>query len=464
MVGVSFAKIFTKEDLDCGTPDRVLRQASATGTWDDVGWRVGGSGARFWAATSVTLVRTPNGVPIGHMVVTRDLTAFEDARTATLDQSTARLVSLGRVAAAMSHDLSNILTAIRGFAGLLERDLPTSGGSHQVWHELIKACDRGADLASRTLGVGSAAEDASASVDLSTSLPDMHALLAHLLPSGITLTISVDHDLPPVRACRASFELAVMNLVVNARDAIDRRGTITISAAREQEGEAGRSGRIVVTVQDTGAGMSPAMQERVFERFFTTKHADGGTGLGLSIVREAVRAMGGSVEIESRAGRGTRVRILLATVDPECGADVAYPAVGRRRLGPRVLVCCASEVLRGCVAEFLTRERFSLLPVGDGAAAERAWADVDGDVAATIIDLKMAGSTTGPGLMTTLRAGDAGPGAIFLADSASDAAELLDSLGPRDRVLMSPFSPEQLREAVREVLVGEAHLGTALIN
>jgi signal transduction histidine kinase len=451
-LGQHFRELFTEEDRREGRPERALEQARETGVWDDIGWKATGDRRRFWAASSVTLVRTPNEVPIGHMVVTRDLSTLSGTLTESPDEGAARLMSLGRVASEVCHDVSNILTAIRGFAGLLERELVPGGMSHQVWFELLKACDRGTDLTSRALSAGSQGDSTGPEdVDIAESLQSMSALLRQVLPNGISLSLAADPDLPPVRASRADLELAVMNIVLNARDAIVGSGTIWVSAHRECDTGTTQPQRVVLSVRDTGAGMTAAVRDRVFERFFTTRKSEGGTGIGLAIVRDTVQVMGGSVEIQSVPDVGTLVRLVLPVRTPLEVVRHRGAAPEERASGHKVLVCCGSTVLGGCVADFLRRGRFSILEADDADCAAELCEEFADDIALAIVDLSLP-EMTGPDLAQRMRESGVATPVIFLADCTEASRCIAAGVEPCDRVLNAPFSPDQLGALVRELI------------
>ena len=448
-VGEHFRALFTEDDKGAGLPEVALIEARRSGSWDDVGWKVTSGGDRFWAATSVTRVSTPNGIDIGHMVVIRDLHPFAEEEPLAPDAT--RLVSLGRVATEVSHDVSNILAAIRGFAGLLERKLPSGGSSHQVWYELVKACDRGSELTKRVLNVAREASEEAGVVSVAEVARDIEPLLRQVLPNRIVLTLSLEDGLPPVRGVSNDIELALLNLVVNARDAIDGEGVIAVSVGRERSGT--QRDRIVVAVRDSGSGMTEEVRERVFERFFTTKSGGEGTGIGMSVVRDSVRAAGGSIEIESKPDRGTIVRLLLkpAVESRHIEGEQAEAREERAPEGPpEVLVCCASEILCECAADLLRREGFSVTKAHSAAGARRARGERTGGFDAVIVDLLLP-DATGPELVAGLNSDAGSPTTIYVSDRTERAAEVLDGVGLTDRVLFAPFSPEELVDTVQRL-------------
>jgi signal transduction histidine kinase len=453
--GFSFAHLFSEEDRAAGLPDLALAQARAAGSWDDLGSRTGPDGISFWAASSVTLQRTPNGVPIGYRVVTcrlPELSGF--AGGAGLDAEFTRLVAIGRVAANVSHDVKNILTAIRGFAGLLEPDLPVGGVAHHVWFELLKACDRGTTLTSNVLRLG-APESATDRVDLGEVVRESEAILSQVVPATVRFSISVEDDLPPVRGTVSDMEVVLMNLVVNARDAMEGPGSIHVSVARAVVASS-EFPQVVLSVVDSGRGMSVEVRERVLERFFTTKGTTGGTGLGLAIVRETVHSAGGTIEIDSEPGRGTRVELAFPPVVIG-GSPARTAARNRAEVGPRptlhrqpaVLVCCSCDVVSDCTVDFLRREGYSLMLADPHSTGDWQSSCLAADV--VVMDLVQP-AATGPEIMADLRARGSTARAIFLSAPEQGLDVDVSSVDPVDRLLSGTFSPERMRALVSEIV------------
>jgi len=448
-VGFPFAELFTEDDRELGIPDLALAQAHAAGAWDDLGWRIGPDGAHFWAASSVTLQRTPNGVPIGFRVLTYSLPGLTDMSSGgDLDADLSRLISIGRVAADVSHDIRNILTAIRGFAGLLERDLPAGGAAHHVWFELLTACDRGMALTGSVLHLGDP-ERPSESVDLGEVVRGSEKILQQVIRGAIELSVAVDDDLPLVRGSTADLELALMNLVVNARDAIEGTGSIHVSVRRE-DAVSSDVPRVVLSVEDSGTGMTAEVKERVLERFFTTKGAAGGSGLGLAIVRDTVHSAGGTIDIDSSPGTGTSVHVAFppaATLAVTRGRDAGAEVTSER---PHVLVHSSCGGLRECLVGFLEREGHVVVVQADHDGPS-AWHDQALSADLAVMDLVLP-SSTGPAVMAEFRARGGTGSAIFLSDSESAAASEMERVDPADRVMYAPFSPNRFRELVGELL------------
>ena len=459
VLGSHFRELFTVEDRDRGHPELILAAARESGSWDGVGWRTAPALGRFWSASSATLVRTPNEVEVGYMVVTRDLTSLASELSGVVSADAARLTSVGRIATDVAHDVGNILAAIRGFAGLLERYLPKSGASHQVWYELLKACDRGTDLTARLLGVGRSPEEEARSVDVVRVVREVEPLLRQVLPSRILMVVSLEDDLPLAAVRASDLELALLNLVVNARDAIEDEGTIAITVAGGEPGGEVEEERIVLSVRDSGRGMPAEVRKRAFERFFTTKNGEG-SGVGLALVQDAVRSSGGWVDIDSKLGLGTTIRIVFhAARDrvPEDDASVEPPAHQEAHGGlGRVLVCCRCGVLGDCVVDMLKRSGFEVVDAEDVATARSIYDEVGGDFDLVLMDLSLS-DAVGPALMTELRGGSDSPPAIYFA-SRSGVGDEVSSIADGDRLLSEPFSPSELLSAV----LGQAEDGDEL--
>lgn len=383
--GTSFRELFTEGDRERGTPGAILDAARDQGAWDGTGWRRRGNGDPFWSALSVTLIETPNGLQVGYMVVARDLSPMRtESPPPEIGEEATRLLALGRVASDVSHDVRNILTAIRGFAGLLERHLTGGSTSAMVWYELLKACDRGTTLTHKVLSVGRAADVECWETDLGRVVTEMEPLLRQLLPERIRLDVSVQGDVPPARARASEIELVLLNLVVNARDAIDGPGSIRLRVE-------GRGQRVRLSVTDSGSGMSPELVDRVFQRTFTTKGSEEGTGLGLALVHSAVREAGGVIAVDSTPGEGTSIALDLYAVRPVA----ACPAVSTSsQVAGTVLVCSVPAMGQG-ITEVLRRSGYLVATATTPEELALALRSL-GDIRAVVVDFALGSAVVAP--------------------------------------------------------------------
>jgi len=461
--GRPFADLFTAEEREALKPELALQQAREFGCWSETGWRRARDGEPLWVASTVTFVRTPNGLEIGYHVATRELTPT-DGSAPTEGQSAEevlRLLALGRLAGDVAHELNNLLSALRGFGHVIGRHLPGAGVAHEAWRQTLKACDRGTDLTRQLLGLGRPGDDALQSIDVAEAVREIEPLLRQTLPERILLVTSLPSGLPRVLARSRDIDLALLNLVVNARDAIAAHGTIAIQARLEGK-DSGAPPRVALSVRDSGSGMSPEVQARAFDRFFTTKSSELGTGLGLSLVRDAVRGWGGSVELASGAGSGTCVTLLLMLAEATDVQEELFSASAGASLAPpqgRVMVCAPSPT-RDLVADLLTRKGYTVSSVEDEDDARRLLAsETSGPDVVVVGGPAAAGDCAG--LVAALK-GMLGrlPAVVVLATESGSSTSPWHGY-PWLRLLWGPIVPGLLVEEIERSL-GSSHEPSAL--
>lgn len=287
------------------------------------------SGRERWLRCSAALMHLPRMDGAAFLLTFRDLTARRlrvrqherdrDAlREAAAQLRRARkMEALGLLAGGMAHDFNSIITAVRGHAQFLVDELPEANPSRADALEIRDAADRGARLARQLLAFGRRDNAEPQAIDLSAVVREATGLLLSLIREDIRLELELEPDLWPVRMDPGQVERVLMNLVVNARDAMPHGGTIRVCARNVAvPALTGRGGPspgpcVALEVWDDGVGMSAATRTRIFEPFFTTKPPGEGTGLGLSTVYGIARKAGGGVTVESVPGRGALLRVLL---------------------------------------------------------------------------------------------------------------------------------------------------------
>jgi PAS domain S-box-containing protein len=317
VIGEHFSRFYTEEDRAAGEPARALAAATAAGRFEKEGVRVRKDGTRFWAHVIIDAIRSPSGDLIGFAKITRDITERRDAQEAlekareALFQSQ-KLEAIGQLTGGVAHDFNNLLMAILGSLELVRKRLPHDAKVTPLIDNAVMAAERGAALTQRMLAFARKQELAMRNVDLPSLVRGLSELLRGSLGPSITLEMRFPAGLPPIHTDPGQLESAVINLAVNARDAMPSGGTISISAKAEAlpEGSglglpAGDYVRLAVT--DTGEGMDADTLARAAEPFFTTKGIGKGTGLGLSMAHGLAEQSGGRLKIESAAGRGTTV-------------------------------------------------------------------------------------------------------------------------------------------------------------
>lgn len=413
----------------------------------------------------------PSDVPASRPRVVgtvQDVTEREEAERhrAELErrlQQGQRLETVGQLAGGVAHDFNNLLAVMEMQAGLVVDDLgelaaddPRAGPLVERLRELQQTIERATTL-TRQLLVFSRHEGDDVTVSLSDALARLHPLLDRSLGTAIRLDVDVPDGLPLVRADRAQIEQLVVNLAMNARDAMPDGGVLTITAGERTASDAGdpdveRTVRLVVS--DTGSGMSAEVKARAFEPFFTTKPVGVGTGLGLATVHGIVARAGGDVELRSEPGAGTTVEIRLHVVDAEPAPTVAAgdrPSTRMPASGGTVLVVEDLEPLGELAATVLRRAGYRVLlesrPV---AAIERADAEPDLDLLLT--DVVMPGMS-GRQLADRLRERRPDLAVVFM--TGYTAGMLGVDADERSEVLAKPFTAGELVAAVRRGLTGD---------
>jgi two-component system cell cycle sensor histidine kinase/response regulator CckA len=281
------------------------------------------NGEYAWVESSGAPVVTASGAV--HMIAqSRDLT--EELSLQEQLRQAQKMEAIGRLAGGVAHDFNNLLTVIGGYAGLIESAVPRATPASNAAHEIQDATERAAGLTRQLVALSRRQLAERQPVDLNAAIRALEPVLRRALPASISLELSLDEGIPAVEADPSQVDQVLLNLALNARDAMRERGTLGITTRR---GDGGRSVRLLVS--DTGIGMDEATRSRAFEPFFTTKPSGFGSGLGLSTTYGIVRQSGGTIALDSAPGQGTRVSIELPATS---GRDVVAHAA---RIGPGVL-------------------------------------------------------------------------------------------------------------------------------
>ena len=321
IIGQHFSRFYTEQDRATNLPARALKIAASEGKFEAEGWRLRRDGSRFWAHVVIDPVRDENGVLTGYAKVTRDLTErkeaqekLEKAREALFQSQ--KMDAVGQLTGGVAHDFNNLLMAVLGSLELLRKRLPDDPAITRLLDNATLGAKRGATLTQRMLSFARRQEMDVKSIDLARLAGGMRELLERSLGAQVTLDMAVPANLPKVRADDNQLELALLNLVVNARDAMPDSGIIRISAdavrAVDGDGSALAPGAYIrLTVEDNGEGMDAQTLTRATEPFFTTKGVGKGTGLGLSMVHGMAAQVGGRLLLRSVPGQGTAAEIWL---------------------------------------------------------------------------------------------------------------------------------------------------------
>ncbi len=320
IVAHHFSRFYTAADRAAGTPERALATAAISGTYEHDGWRVRKNGSLFLAAVVIDAIRDEEGKIIGFANIMRDVTERHEARAKlqrAQDQlaQSQKMEALGQLTGGIAHDFNNMLMVVSGNAQILKERLRDARHLRSV--EAIElAAARGERLTRQLLAFSRRQALNPMVVSLRQRLAEFRDLLVSSARGDIALVIDIGRSVWPVAVDVHELELALINLVVNARDAMPDGGTIVITAKNtrvqpEDTPDAIHGEFVALTITDTGCGIADEILPKVFEPFFTTKQLDKGTGLGLSQVYGLTRQSGGTVTIASKLGNGTAVTLYL---------------------------------------------------------------------------------------------------------------------------------------------------------
>lgn len=328
IIGKHFSNFYTEEDRAAGLPELGLATARAEGRWENEGWRARKDGTRFWASVVIDAIHE-DGEVIGFAKVTRDITEKRAAEERL--RQAERLKAVGVFTGGAAHDFNNLLMAVLGSLELLRKRLPNDPRSLALLDNAMQGARRGSALTQRMLAFARRQELKNECIDVATMLAGMSELLAQAVGPTVDLETQVSRNLPCITTDQGQLENALLNLVVNARDAMPGGGKVSILTKRLNVEAGGNleltpGSYVCITVKDTGEGMDAQTLARVREPFFTTKGVGKGTGLGLSMVDGLVAQSGGKMRIESQPGLGTSVELCLPA-DELAVADVATPGL-----------------------------------------------------------------------------------------------------------------------------------------
>ena len=337
VVGTHFSRFYTEEDRATDAPAHALATAARERRFEKEGWRVRKDGSRFWANVVIDAIHNEQGALIGFAKVTRDITEKKRAEEA-LERANAALFqsqkmeAIGQLTGGIAHDFNNLLAVMASSLDVISTR-PHEPPNSRLLESMRRAVERGATLTQQLLSFARQQPLQAEECNLNRLIGSFEAVLRRAGNSSIAVDFSLAPALKPVLVDAARFEAALLNLVVNARDAMPQGGQLTIATANveliaQQINHLAAGEYVRVSVTDTGTGMTPEVAARAFEPFFTTKEIGKGTGLGLSQVYGFITQSGGDVLLESDVGTGTTVAIYLPAMagatddaDTEANAD-----------------------------------------------------------------------------------------------------------------------------------------------
>jgi len=392
-----------------------------------------------------------------------DVTARRRAEEETLHAQ--KLHAIGQLAGGVAHDFNNILTAISSYTEFLLADMNRGTPRRDDVVGIQEAAARAAALTQQLLAFGRKQVLQPTLIDVRELLDDTGRMLRRIIGENINLSVVAGPILSPVLADRGQLSQVIVNLAVNARDAMPEGGRLTIEA-RDAPLSSGYSEEhlgvtpgpyVLIAVSDTGLGMSATVKARMFEPFFTTKPRGKGTGLGLSTVFGIVKQSGGHIFVYSEDGHGTTIKVYLPRATDAAATDGAtrVPVVPRRGM-ETVLVVEDEESVRKLARRALEASGYTVLHAGSPLEAIEIAAQYPGRIDLLLTDVMMP-DITGRQLADRLTASRPGIAVLYMSGYAEDAIVHHGRLDPDTAFLQKPFSPDTLSHAVRAVLDGQGH-------
>ena len=417
-------------------------------------------------ARSFLVMKSPyqdgQGKTIGVIVVSRDITEYR-AMEERLRQSQ-KMEAIGTLAGGVAHDFNNLLMVIAGYSSVLNEALAGEPKLHGQVEQIQKASERAAALTRQLLAFSRKQTIQPVPLNLNSAVSGVEKLLRRLIGENITIVAQLDPEIGAVMADAGQIEQVILNLAVNARDAMPDGGKLTLETRQREIGgerrgstEAARPGRYVeLRVSDTGIGIDPNIQARMFEPYFTTKPSGKGTGLGLSTVYGIVEQAGGYVSFSSKPGDGATFRILLPRIDtPQKGAVSSDFAEAAYSGAETVLLAEDEPAVCELVRAILTSRGYSVLSARLPQEAERISETYEGKIDLLLTDVIMPGMS---GAELAKRIGMRIPGikVLFMSGYIDDSVVRQGISENETAFLQKPFTPLSLAKKVREVLDGAA--------
>jgi len=408
------------------------------------------------SARTIALTTTAHTCAI---LVLRDIT--EQLETEQQLRQSQKLEAIGQLTAGIAHDFNNLLTVIHSYTSELLID-HSDPKTRAMLEPVQTAAMRAASLIRQLLIFSRKENIQLQNLDLNTLFTGLHALLRRLIDAHITLEWAIPPQLPRIIADPGSLEQIIVNLIVNARDAMPNGGRVRIEAtpceilaSKLPHPEAKPGHYIAISIADTGTGIPPEVLPRIFEPFFTTKSAGKGTGLGLSTVYSIVKQHGGWIQVRSQPNTGTTFTFYhpVASSGSQTKIDSPLPTTSSTpHLPHHVLLVEDDPAIQKMLSSVLTRRNIKHRIASDGVAALSLWVNSPTPFDLLITDIIMPNGVSGLRLARNLREQNPGLHIILMsghADAQTDP-KYLDMPGPRPKFLNKPFSPEQLFAAIAE--------------
>jgi len=460
IIGEHFSRFYTEDDRTAGIPAIALETARHEGRFEAEGWRVRKDGSKFWASVIIDRIQDDEGTLLGFAKVTRDLSEKRAVKE-QLRQSQ-KMEAIGQLTGGLAHDFNNLLTGIGGSLELMQVKIAQGRASEIDRYVMaaLGAVKRAAALTHRLLAFSRRQTLDPKPTSANRLINGLDELVRRTVGPSVEVEVVGASGLWPILVDPNQLENAILNLCINARDAMPDGGKLTIEAANRWLDE--RAARlqdlpvgqyVSICVTDTGTGMAPDIIAKVFEPFFTTKPLGEGTGLGLSMVYGFARQSGGQVRVYSEPGLGTTMCLYLPRHHGEAALDdeeVPATTAGNGD-GEVVLVIDDEPTIRMLIAEVLASTGYTVIEAPDGPAGLRVL-ESNARIDLLITDVGLPGGLNGRQVADAARVTRPGLKILFVTGYAENAIVGRGGLGKGMHVLTKPFQMDIFADRIREIL------------
>jgi PAS domain S-box-containing protein len=455
--------------LDAVHPDdreRVAAERAASGGKGRISLEyrlVSADGRTVWVRDEAVVVRDLSGKPLYVQGYLLDISVERDAESerrrleAQLLHSQ-KMEAIGRLAGGIAHDFNNLLTAITGYSDLIVTELDPASSIARDAEEIKRAAEQAAAMTQQLLAFSRRQVLQPSLLDPNEVIEHMEKMLRRLIGENIELVTELDPEIAPIRSDRSQVEQVIMNLVVNARDAISRGGKITIETANVglDSSAAARVGLpagdyVMAVVSDTGHGMDEETISHIFEPFFTTKEQGEGTGLGLATVHGIVEQSSGSIEVSSKAGKGSIFRVYLPVAKEKEEAGSAPILAGEAQGSETLLLVEDEEMVRQLVGRVLRDHGYEVFEAPSGEEALELSDSLEESIDLLVTDVVMPGMS-GRELAEILTVSRPSTRVLFMSGYTDESIVRDGVFGGEAEFIGKPFTPQELAHKIRTIL------------
>jgi PAS domain S-box-containing protein len=463
IIGRHFSSFYTPEDRTAGIPQKALIVAAQTGKYETEGWRVRKDESRFWAGAVINAIKDPHGQLLGFAKITRDLTERRAADERT--RQAQKMEGIGQLTGGVAHDFNNLLTIILGNLETLQRSLKAgevdSGRLLRSADNAMRGARRAESLTQRLLAFSRQQPLDPKPIDLGRLVSGMSDLLRRTLGEQVSIETVLGGGIWRAHADANQLELVILNLAVNARDAMPNGGRLTLETANVHlderyaatQAEVLPGQYVMLAVTDNGSGMTPDVKARAFDPFFTTKDVGHGTGLGLSQVYGFVKQSRGHVKIYSEVGEGTTIKVYLPRVHAASAVmeDEAPDSVARGAPNETILVVEDDADVRSYSCETLAELGYNVLAAENGQAGLHLL-EANPEIRVLFTDIGLPGGMNGRQLAEEAKRRKPELKILFTTGYARNAIVHDGRLDPGVELITKPFTQAALSTRLRDII------------